>query len=63
MNQVLDQSLSNGEEIKINVGDKSFTSQCDYMNCNYKCNNIIEKKAKRQNIVNNCIFTKRKRNI
>ena len=47
MNQVLDQSLSNGEEIKINVGDKSFTSQCDYMdNCNYKCNNIIEKKAK-----------------
>ena len=44
MNQVLNQSLSNGEEIKINVR-QIFCISRDYMdNCDYKCNNVIEKK-------------------
>ena len=42
MNQQLDQKLSIGEILKINVGDKVYSSQCDYMDsCSFKCNNVL----------------------
>ena len=32
------QELCDGKKIKYNIGDKSYSSQCDYMeSCNYKC--------------------------
>lgn len=41
MNQVVKQILSNKTEIDYRVGDKPFSSTCDYMeNCDYKCSPI-----------------------
>ena len=38
INQVVRQSLSSGLTINVEVGNKSFSPQCDYQNdCNYKC--------------------------
>jgi len=41
MNQVVKQILSNKQEIDYKVGDKPFSSTCDYMeSCDYKCSPI-----------------------
>jgi len=38
MNQVVDQTLSTGQTIKYAVGDKPYSSTCDYMErCSYSC--------------------------
>jgi hypothetical protein len=38
MDIVVDQRLSNGKQIKYRVGDRPFSSACDYMaKCDYKC--------------------------
>ena len=45
-NQTVNQKLSNGLEIEYKIGDKPFSSQCDYMeSCSYQCipNNNIDK--------------------
>lgn len=40
MNQTVIQLLSNGNEILYDIGDKSYSSNCDYMkSCEYKCIN------------------------
>ena len=39
MKQDVEITVSSGEKILYSVGDKPFTSACDYMeNCEYKCN-------------------------
>ena len=49
MNQKIIQTLSNKREIQFNVGDKSFTSACDYLeSCTYAC--IPDKKLSELNV-------------
>ena len=39
--------LSNGEKITLDIGDKPFTQQCDYMeSCSYSCNPTAKITAK-----------------
>ena len=43
VNEVIHIVLSNGKEIEYQIGDKPYSSTCDYMeNCNYTCNPNLE---------------------
>ena len=60
MNQVVLQKLSNGKQIQYPVGDKPYSSMCDYMeSCNYECKSprkLLEKNIKQYTYNESFIF-------
>ena len=46
MNQIVKQNLSNGKVIDYSVGDKAYSSTCDYMeNCEFSCKAVYNNKT------------------
>ena len=60
MKQSVTQKLSNMKEIKFDVGDKPFTSSCDYMEtCNYTCDPNMSDSDNEEELINEDTYNER----